>query len=86
MATRDEVVAILGDLDDSVIERILETGASATEIADALAGLDNALRGDQSRPAMAATVSTAEVGAILGQLAEDDDEGVLTFERPLVVS
>ena len=83
MATRDEVIAILGDLDDATIARILETGASATEIADALAGLDNSLRGDQSMPAMPATTSTAEVGAILGELTGGGERGVVTIEQPL---
>ncbi|MEJ7596812.1 MAG: hypothetical protein WKG01_02780 [Kofleriaceae bacterium] len=86
MATRDEVIAILGELDNSVIERILETGASPTEIADALASFDSSLRGDQSMPAIPATGTTVEVGAILGGLTEDEDEGVMTFERPLGTS
>ena len=39
-ATANEVRDVLGDVDDLVVERVLETGASVDEIASALSSLE----------------------------------------------
>ena len=39
-ATANEVRDVLGDVDNLVVERVLETGASVEEIASALASLE----------------------------------------------
>ena len=77
MATREDVQSILGDLDDLVIERVLATGATSEEIAEALASLDDAQRSPTSG-------TVVEVRAILQELAadDDDDDGVI-YERDL---
>ena len=82
MATREDVETILGDLDDLIIERIVETGASSEEIAEALASLDDAQRsGDQ--PHLPTSGKVVEVRAILQDLADDDDEDGAIYERNL---
>ena len=81
MATREDVQAILGDLDDLVIERIVESGATSAEIAEALAGVEEAQRvGEQPMPSSAKVV---EVRAILQDLATDDDDDGVIYERDL---
>ena len=82
MATREDVQSILGELDDLIIERIVETGASSEEIAEALASLDDAQRsGDQ--PHVPTSGKVVEVRAILQDLAADDDDEGAIYERDL---
>jgi hypothetical protein len=82
MATREDVQSILGDLDDLVIERVLATGATSEEIAEALASLDDAQRsGDQ--PHLPTSGTVVEVRAILQELAADDQEDGVIYERDL---
>lgn len=82
-ATRDEIRTLLGDADDLMVKRVLETGASTDEIAEALRSLAN----EDEADAEAVTYSTnvANVRAILGDLAasEDDDDRVVPADVEL---
>jgi len=73
-ATANEVRDVLGDVDDLVVERVLETGASVEEIASAMASLEyQQVLGEAS--AAQVTGPTLTVRAILEEcLAEPDAE------------
>ncbi|MGE5183259.1 MAG: hypothetical protein ACM31C_14415 [Acidobacteriota bacterium] len=63
----------LGDVDPLVVERILETGASAQEIAEALReSLEELGFGEESHEPSSPRV--AEVKAVLDELVLADDE------------
>jgi hypothetical protein len=71
--TRDEVLEVLGDVDDLIVERIIATGATTAEIGAALdahedaRGFGEARLGDDS-PRVAA------VREILDELLDDDED------------
>jgi len=73
-ATANEVRDVLGDIDDLVVERVLETGASVEEIASAMASLEyQQVLGERSGESV--TGPTLTVRAILEEcLAEPDAE------------
>lgn len=69
-ATRQDVEAVLGEIDDLAIERVLATGASIDEISEALAGLDSEQR--LGEPYMPSSPRVLEVRAVLDELSADD--------------
>ncbi len=72
-ATAADVNRTLGDVDPLVVERILETGASAQEIAEALReSLEEVGFGEEPHEPSSARV--AEVKAVLDELVLADDE------------
>ena len=84
-ATANEVRDVLGDVDDLVVERVLETGASVEEIASAMASLEyQQVLGERGSEAV--TGPTLTVRAILEEcLAEPDaEEDVLSGSEDLV--
>ena len=67
-ATANEVRDVLGDIDDLVVERVLETGASVEEIASAMASLEyQQVLGERSGESV--TGPTLTVRAILEELS-----------------
>jgi len=79
-ANKDEVREILGELDDLIIERIVDTGASLDEIAEALGGLvDEYGFGEQSY--LPSSGRVGEVRAVLDEIIfENEEEDVPTIE------
>jgi hypothetical protein len=72
-ANKDEVRELLGEVDDLIIERIVDTGASIDEIAEALGGLvDEYGFGEQS--SMPSSTRVTEVRALLDEIVFEDDE------------
>ena len=76
-ATAADVNRVLGDVDPLIVERILETGASADEIGEALREtMDERGFGEEAREPSSSRV--AEVRAVLYELdvldEPDDDE------------
>ena len=75
-ATASDVNALLGDVDAVVVERILETGASAEEIGEALRGFEQE-RGFGEEPFAPSSSRVVEVRAVLDELSlfpDDEDE------------
>ena len=72
-ATSDEIRQVVGEIDDLVIERIENTGASTGEISEALARFEAGENGE----ALVDEVSSPrvlEVRAILAETLRDDDD------------
>ncbi|MBA3456005.1 MAG: hypothetical protein H0T42_23100 [Deltaproteobacteria bacterium] len=75
-ATPDEVREILGDVDDLVVERILETAASPDEIAEAVKSLEAGYLADKDVDFAPSSPRVTEVRTMLTELAVgEDDEG-----------
>jgi hypothetical protein len=74
-ATANEVSRMLGDVDPLVVERILETGATADEISEALRDAQDE-RGFGEETHEPSSSRVVEVRAVLDELVldEDDDE------------
>jgi hypothetical protein len=71
-ATLDEVAELLGErVDPSIVERILATGASVDQIAEAIEDIEHEVRLDERR--VAASPEVAEVRTILEELPFKDD-------------
>lgn len=72
-ATAADVNRALGDVDPLIVERILETGASAAEIAEALGGTvdEHGFAEEQHSPS---SPRVAEVRAVIEELVLGDDE------------
>jgi hypothetical protein len=84
-ATANEVRDVLGDVDDLVVERVLETGASVEEIASAMASLEyQQVLGERGSEVV--TGPTLTVRAILEEcLAEPEgDEDVIPASEDLL--
>jgi len=84
-ATANEVRDVLGDVDDLVVERVLETGASVEEIASAMASLEyQQVLGERGSEAV--TGPTLTVRAILEEyLAEPEaEEDVVSTSEDLL--
>lgn len=74
-ATHDEIVALIGEMDELLLERLVATGASVDEISEAWADLENEHRLEEGRT-VGVSPRVAEVRAILEQVQEDiEDEG-----------
>jgi hypothetical protein len=71
--TREDVVAVLGPVDDSLVAEILGTGASPEELAEAYAWFTN----DEALMNAGRPLASSRVGRlidILEAVAEDEDE------------
>ncbi len=72
-ANKDEVRELLGEIDELIIERIVDTGASMDEIAEALGGLvDEYGFGEQSY--LPSSPRVAEVRTLLDEIVFEDEE------------
>lgn len=72
-ASHQEVRALIGELDELIIERVVATGATASEIAEAVDGLEDERRfGERTR--VPSSPQVTEVRAILLELVDDDDD------------
>ena len=72
----EEVVEILGEVDDKYIERIIDTGASVAQIGEALSDLEDELRFGEERRTETSPQAAA-VRGILEELLDEDDEAVV---------
>lgn len=72
-ATAEDVENVLGDVDGFVVKRVLDTGATLDEIAEALADIEVERELGERRVPTSARV--AEVREILEELSEEDDDG-----------
>ena len=77
-ATYEEIAQLVGDADDSTLDRIRQIGASLSEIAEAVHRLRDGSRVDE-QPLSSSSTRVAEVRAILEEHAapphDDDDDG-----------
>jgi DNA-binding transcriptional MerR regulator len=72
-ATHSQIVELLGDVDDLVVKRLEDTGASLDEIGQALGDLEDEDRLDEP-PRATTSPRVAEVRAILAELIDDSDD------------
>jgi DNA-binding transcriptional MerR regulator len=70
--TRDDVLELLGDVDDLLVERVIDTGASIDEIGEALDSLEDESRGLELH--LDSSPRVTEVRAILAELVEADED------------
>jgi DNA-binding transcriptional MerR regulator len=70
-ASHDQIVELLGDVDELIVKRIEETGASIDEIGEALSDLQD--DGFAARPP-ASSARVVEVRAILAEMLDDPDQ------------
>jgi len=74
--TRDDVVAMLGPLDDTIVAEVSATGASASELAEAQAWIaNNEAMMNEGRPLAAGQV--ARLVEILAAREEEETEAAL---------
>ena len=71
-ANHDEIVGLLGDVDDLLVERLLETGASLDEIIEAWGDLQD--EGRVSEQLAARSPRVAEARAILAEMIDSGDD------------
>jgi DNA-binding transcriptional MerR regulator len=79
-ASYQEIAAVLGDVDDLIVQRIADTGASLDEIGEALDQLEDQLQwGEEER--MPTSPRVAQVRSILEELVDDlaDEDYERTF-------
>jgi DNA-binding transcriptional MerR regulator len=70
-ASHDEIVELLGDVDELMVKRIEDTGASIDEIGEALGDLqDDGVVGR----AFASSPRVVEVRAILAEMLDDPEQ------------
>jgi hypothetical protein len=70
-ASREEVSALLGEVDSSYVDRVLDTGASLDEIGEALNDLEGHAGGTSRIPSSARVASARQVLAELFALRSD---------------
>lgn len=71
--THDDIVNLIGDVDELLVERLVATGASIDEISEAWGELQDESRSAEDRvPAISPRV--AEVRSILEEVLEDIDD------------
>jgi DNA-binding transcriptional MerR regulator len=70
-ASHDEIVELLGDVDELMVKRIEDTGASIDEIGEALSDLQD--EGVVGR-ALASSPRVVEVRAILAEMLDDTEQ------------
>lgn len=73
IVNREEVAALLGDVDDDVVERIAGTGASVDELGAALDDIDHERRFGERR--IPASAKIAEVRGILEEAQQGTSPG-----------
>ena len=71
-ASSEELVAILGEVDELTIKRLLEIRASIDEVGEALDELEDERFGEERR--IPSTTRVAEVRSVLDELFADEDE------------
>jgi hypothetical protein len=83
-ASREEIAAMLGDVDESFIDRIRDTGASIDQIGEARDDLEGKLAEQRHVPS---SLAVAEVRAILEDLfhGEHASSTMLIGGEPLVL-
>jgi hypothetical protein len=69
-ATREEIVELIGEVDESFIDRIRDTGASIDDIAEAVDDLEGRAA---EQPYVASSTTVAAAHAILKELFDDED-------------
>jgi hypothetical protein len=80
-ATPDDVREILGEVDDLMIERILETDATADEIAEAARSVEADDLVDREVDFVATSPRVTEVRSLLTELAAgEEDEYLLPYD------
>ncbi len=80
-ATHEDLEQILGDVDDLVIERIIDTNATLDEVVEALGALEDELRfGEHNRIPSShrvTAVRTVLEELIAGEPDQDEDYGIM---------
>ena len=71
--TRDDVVDLLGEVDDLIVERIIATGATTAEIGAALDAHEDARRSGEAR-LFDDSPRVAAVRVILDELLDDEED------------
>jgi hypothetical protein len=71
----EDITELVGEVDPLVIERIIETGATADDVAEALAAIETELVEGEDRPLDAPPPSprVTAIRALLEPLFDDDD-------------
>jgi hypothetical protein len=75
---REEVASLLGDVDDTIAERIAGTGASVDELGAALDDLDHERRFGERR--VPASAKIAEVRGILEEIEQGTSPGARVIQ------
>lgn len=75
-ATASDVYRMLGDIDPIIAERIVETGASADEIGEALARVEDELGFSEGAFNDVSSARVTDVVAALRDLFDDDQDDV----------
>ena len=79
-ASHEDLVDLLGEVDELLVERIIDTGASVAEIAEALDAMEDERQfGEQHHIPSSGRVT--EVKSILTELVPDDDEERFVEDR-----
>lgn len=73
-ATASDVYRMLGDIDPIIAERIVETGASADEIGEALARVEDEIGFGEGAMTATADLSSGRVGDVVAALRDLFDE------------
>lgn len=84
-ASHDEIVGMLGDIDELIVERLVETGASLDEIAEAWGDLADERRADEPS-SLALSPKVTAVRSILEQVRDDIDDDGADDNRLIIVS
>ena len=74
----EEIVEVLGEVDASIVDRIVDTGASADELGEAIDDLDHERRFAERR--LPASTRIAELRSILDDLSQEPDAGVRVIQ------
>jgi DNA-binding transcriptional MerR regulator len=72
-ASHDQIVELLGDIDELFVKRIEDTGASIDEIGEALGDLQN---DGGAGGVLASSPRVVEVRAILAEMLDDPEQDV----------
>ncbi len=79
----EEITALLGDVDPLLIQRIISTGATIDEVAEALAEVENDLGDGVQRltTVQSSSPRIAQVKALLELLLEGDSDDLAVIEE-----
>ena len=75
-ANLEEIVALIGDVDELIVERLVNTGASVDEISEALDAIQDEQRfGEEPRIDSSPRVTEAReiLGELLGESGDEDE-------------
>ena len=76
--TRDDVVAMLGPLDDTIVAEVIATGASAAELAEARAWIAN----DEAMMNAGRPLAAGRVARLVEILAAPEEEEMESVPSP----